>query len=85
MDEKLITLASQIIHATGGGTKRVVETANVIEAFMNERALSDAETAALLNMIDHHLSGSSPDAAPSPEMAALTRARKKLEQAKEPK
>jgi hypothetical protein len=40
------------------------------------------EIAALLNMIDHHLAGASPDAAPSPEMAALTRARKKLEQAK---
>jgi hypothetical protein len=44
--------------------------------------LSWEELVALANMIDHHLAGASPDAALSPEMAALTRARKKLEQAK---
>ena len=42
----------------------------------------DVEIAALANMIDHHLSGHNIDAAPSLEMAALIRARKKIEQAK---
>jgi hypothetical protein len=40
------------------------------------------EITALLNMIDHHLHRYNIDVAPSPEMAALTRAWKKLEQAK---
>jgi hypothetical protein len=42
----------------------------------------DVEITALLNMIDHHIDCACLDAAPDLEMAALTRARKKIEQAK---
>jgi hypothetical protein len=42
--------------------------------------LSQPEITALLNMIDHHIDCACLDAAPDLEMAALTRARKKLEQ-----
>lgn len=64
----------------GGPQENVVK--NAIDFWNQCSPFDEPEITALLNMIDHHLSGASPDAAPSPEMAALTRARAKLENAK---